>query len=245
MKHKLAAFIIFIFCIQLLGPLAASSADTSSNSQKTIIIDPWYGGKESGPFIAQKKYGKNITLEIAQKLQGLLNVAEFKIYLTRSEDKFVTLDDRLFQGKSKRADIHLALKVSRASKDCVQILFPSIPIRKPQTSSKTAKAEELDPLLDKIYNDLKVDDIIEESIFLADIVSRKFKESSHDCVELRRGKDYLLKNAQLPTILIDFRISSTSKQQFAIDDASLDKVAALLADAVKEYFKERTPKKGT
>jgi N-acetylmuramoyl-L-alanine amidase len=238
MKHKLVTFIIFTFCTLLLVPLSAISADTSTK-QKTIIIDPWYGGKESGPFIAQKKYGKNITLEIAQKLQGLLDVAEFNVYLTRSEDKFVTLENRLFQGKSNGADIHLAVKVSKANKGCVQILFPSLPISKPQTTSKTTKTEELGPLLDKIYNDLKIDDTIEESIFLANIVSKKFKKSSRDCVELRKGKDYLLKNTQLPTILVDFRISSNSKP-FPIDDASLDKVAASLADAVKEYFREHT-----
>jgi N-acetylmuramoyl-L-alanine amidase len=173
------------------------------------MLDPWYGGEEKGPLIAQK-YGKDITLEIAQKLQVQLEASGFKVYLTRNGDRFVPLEDRSFQGKSKGADVHLAIKVTKAKTDCVRIYVASPSVRKPSQESQTYKRDELNEKLDEILKGLQADSIGEESLSLGGVIRDKLKiGSAFTCIELWKGKDYILKNAHLPTVIVDFRISST------------------------------------
>jgi N-acetylmuramoyl-L-alanine amidase len=208
------------------------------------MLDPWYGGEEKGPLIAQK-YGKDITLEIAQRLQGQLEASGFKVYLTRNGDRSVPLEDRSFQGKSKGADVHLAIRVSKTKTDCVRIFVASPPLKKPpQQQSQTYKRDELNEELDEILKGLQADSIREESLLLGGVIRDKLKiGSAFSCIELWKGKDYILKNAHLPTVIVDFRISSTTKQMPTIDAAALDKIAALLADSIKAYSAQRQQKK--
>jgi N-acetylmuramoyl-L-alanine amidase len=243
--------IIIIFAAFFMGSSFATGAESSSLKlqprTKIIYIDPWYGGKENGPLAGSKKYSKAITLDIARKVQSLLDAAEFNVYLSRDDDRFVSLDQRLFQGKSKGAGVHLAIKISLAKKDCIRIYIASPPIKKHETASaaKTNTKEELDSELNRIIKDLITDDIIEESLIIGKTVSDNLKSNlAPDCVELLRGKSYILKNAQLPTVMVDFYISSTGSKSSILDDAALDKIAKSLADSIRQYSAERSPKEG-
>jgi N-acetylmuramoyl-L-alanine amidase len=246
MKRKLFIYIIWALGVLLLGFQPAIGAEPLSKQLglriKTIMLDPWYGGEEKGPLIGQK-YGKDITLEIAQKLQGQLEASGFKVYLTRTGDRLVPLEDRVFQGKSKGADVHLAIKVSLAKNDCIKLFIASLPIKEPRSATVTKKTEELGTELNEIFGNLVADDIREESLLISKIILDKFKEGlSTNCVELRKGKDYILKNAQSPTVMVDFSISPTAQKPFTLDTASLDKIAGLLADSIKQYSDNRAAK---
>lgn len=246
MKRKLFTYIIWALGVLLLGFQPAIGAEPLSKQLglriKTIMLDPWYGGEEKGPLIGQK-YGKDITLEIAQKLQGQLETSGFKVYLTRNGDRLVPLEDRVFQGKSKGADVQLAIKVSLAKKDCIKLFMASPPIKKPRNVTATKKTEDLGTELNEIFNNIKADDIREESLLLSKIISDKFKGGlSPTCVELWKGKDYILTNAQSPTVMVDFRISPTAKKPLILDSASLDEIAGLLADSIKQYSDKRATK---
>jgi len=246
MKRKLFTYIIWSLGVLLLGFQPAIGAEPLSKQLglriKTIMLDPWYGGEEKGPLIAQK-FGKDITLELALKLQSRLEASGFKVYLTRNGDRLVPLEDRVFQGKSKSADIHLAIKVSLAKKDCIRLFMASPPIRTPRNATATKKTEELNTELNEIFNNLVADDIRKQSLLISKTISDKFRgELSITCVELWKGKDYILKNAQSPTVMVDFRISPAAKKPFTLDAASLDKIASLLADSIKEYSEQRKPK---
>jgi len=209
---------------------------------KTIMLDPWYGGEEKGPVISQR-LGKDITLEIALALQSKLEATGFKVFLTRNGDRLVPLEDRVFQGKSKGADVHLAIKVSLAKKDCIRLLMASPPVKKKRNAIVTKKTAELGTELNEIFNNIKADDIREESLLLSNIISDKFKGGpSTTCVELWKGKGYILTNAQSPTVMVDFGISPTAKEPFILDAAAHDKIAGLLADSINDYSERRKPK---
>jgi len=250
MKRHWIIYSIFAITVLIFGSRFANGAEESQSIKlerrtKIVYLDPWYGGKEKGPLFGSKTYGKAITLDIARKIQSQLEAVGFKVYLSRDDDRFVNLEQRLLQGKSRGAGVHLAIKISQTNKDCVRIYFASPPIRKHETTSttKTYSKEELGPELDRIIKDLITDDIIEESIFISQIISDKLKSgSAANCFELRRGKDYILKNAQLPTVMVDFRISPSPKKPFTLDATSLDEIASFLADSIKDYSEQRKPK---
>src|SRR5581483_7452936 len=74
----------------------------------TICLDPGHGGKDTGgkvgPFME-----KNFTLPLALELQTQLRAAGFRVWLTRTNDQFVDLDDRIALGNHLRADLFISL----------------------------------------------------------------------------------------------------------------------------------------
>lgn len=79
-------------------------ADQSLSSNplkgKTIVLDPGHGGSDQGASSStpSKSLEKNYTLKTAKELKKLLNKEGAHVKMTRSNDKYVTLDDRNIKG---------------------------------------------------------------------------------------------------------------------------------------------------
>lgn len=75
-------------------------ADQSLSSNplkgKTIVLDPGHGGSDQGASSStpSKSLEKNYTLKTAKELKKLLNKEGAHVKMTRSNDKYVSLDDR-------------------------------------------------------------------------------------------------------------------------------------------------------
>ncbi len=74
---------------------AGSGSGTFVNSSERglIVIDAGHGGYDSG-CISATKYEKDIDLDIALKLSERLKEKGFGVYMTRSDDSFVGINDR-------------------------------------------------------------------------------------------------------------------------------------------------------
>src|SRR3989338_3751714 len=81
--------------------------------QKTpvIVIDAGHGGKDPGTignFVRTKE--KNLTLSYAKELgKQLLNTGRYKVYLTRDDDFFIPLHQRVKKARKKNADLFISL----------------------------------------------------------------------------------------------------------------------------------------
>ena len=79
-------------------------ADQSLSSNplkgKTIVLDPGHGGSDQGASSStpSKSLEKNYTLKTAKELKKLLNKEGAHVNMTRSNDKYVSLDDRNIKG---------------------------------------------------------------------------------------------------------------------------------------------------
>jgi N-acetylmuramoyl-L-alanine amidase len=80
------------------------------NNKETpiIVIDAGHGGKESGA-ISNGVLEKNINLDIAKRLEQLLNQEGIKTYMTRDTDKYVSLYDRTGLANSVGADLFVSI----------------------------------------------------------------------------------------------------------------------------------------
>ena len=249
MNRKTLIYYVMLSCCSVLfaaAPLVAG-AETLSNQLglpvKTIMIDPWYGGKESGPLFAQKR-SKEITLDIARNLQKLLVTDGFKVFLTRNDDQLVPLENRLFQAKEKGVDVHIALKVSRAKQDCLRVYAPYASVKEVPLSQQEGKPENLDAQLDDILKNLKAQSISLNSISLAGRISNRFKNANlSDCVEVWRGEGYYFTNAQLPTVMVDIRSTSTTSQRpNMLSEKYLADIVRMIGEALIEYSDDISPR---
>ncbi len=86
-----------------------------------IVIDPGHGGKDPGTIgnFARTKE-KNITLSYAKELaKQLANTKKYKVYLTRDDDHFIQLRQRVEKARKIRADIFISIHANAAADDSV------------------------------------------------------------------------------------------------------------------------------
>ncbi len=207
----------------------------------TIYLDPSYGGKARGPRLSKDKLGKDITLEIAQKMKTILETKGFAVYLSRSEDRSVPPDTRATQAHSRQSDLYIGIKVTKAKKDCISIFTEPKPIKKHQVANN--KTDDPSKGLNEIFAALATDDKHEESLTVAGTMSKKLSESDlFTCIQLLRSFDYVLLNTSMPAVTIDIGVSPTSTKQSYILDAFENSIAQFLSDAIKEYADDSAPK---
>ena len=83
---------------------------------KRIVIDAGHGGNDTGA-IKNKIYEKDLTLEIAQRVRDILKARGLKkVYMTRDEDKTLSLADRVDFANNKNADIYVSIHINASVK---------------------------------------------------------------------------------------------------------------------------------
>jgi len=87
---------------------------------RTVVIDPGHGGYEYG-LVKDEYIEKNIVLDIAQKLNLLINRGSSVSFLTRGSDRLLTQNDRAEFVKSKEADIYISLHIGKHSNVVVYV----------------------------------------------------------------------------------------------------------------------------
>lgn len=81
------------------------------NRKPVIIIDPGHGGHDSGALGRHDNVmEKDITLRYAKKLRdALMGTGHYEVYLTRTEDEFLKLRERIEIARKKDGDIFISL----------------------------------------------------------------------------------------------------------------------------------------
>ncbi len=77
-----------------------------------IVIDPGHGGKDSGAIGKAGSYEKHVVLEASKRLRRMLD-AQFGIrsYLTRSNDRYISLRERIKIARRHSADVFISIHV--------------------------------------------------------------------------------------------------------------------------------------
>lgn len=209
---------------------------------KIIYLDPSYGGKERGPRLSKDKVGKDVTLEIAQRMKAILETKGFAVYLSRSDDSFIPPETRVAQAHARQSDLYIGIKVTEAKKDCISIFTEPKRIKKHQMVNE--KTNDSSNGLNEIFAALSADNKHEESLSIAGTLSKKLSESDiFSCIQLLRSFDYVLLETSMPAVTVDFAISPTQKNQPLILDAYYkNSVVQLMSEAIREYADDRATK---
>jgi N-acetylmuramoyl-L-alanine amidase len=86
-----------------------------STGLRTVVIDPGHGGDELGTQGAKGTQEKEITLAVARKLRTLIEGRlGLKVFLTREDDRTMSLDDRSAFANNHRADAFISIHANSA-----------------------------------------------------------------------------------------------------------------------------------
>ncbi|MFW6030588.1 MAG: N-acetylmuramoyl-L-alanine amidase, partial [Halanaerobiales bacterium] len=79
---------------------------------KVITLDPGHGGQDPGALGHSEIYEKNPVLEIALRLEKLLENAGAEVIMTRSTDEFISLEERVKLANKMNSDIFVSIHLN-------------------------------------------------------------------------------------------------------------------------------------
>jgi N-acetylmuramoyl-L-alanine amidase len=91
-------------------PAAAVKPPVKSDQRPIIVLDPGHGGPDNGTKAASGEMEKDIVLEFAQVLRGKLEKSgKYQVVMTRSDDSFVPLVDRVSLARAQQASLFISI----------------------------------------------------------------------------------------------------------------------------------------
>ncbi len=201
-----------------------------------IVLDPGHGGTDSG---AENQNGisseseSRLTLKIANYVkQELEKSSQFVVYMTRTDDSYVGLSERVNYAASKNADILVSLHLNSADSKTAngaEILVP----RTGRYNSKVA--ENAGQLAQDILKKLVSLGLYNRGLVYRDSASgTKYPDgSTADYYAIvRQGLQ-----AGIPSIIVEHAfISSTVDAKFLDSEADLQKIGRADAEGIAQYF---------
>ena len=90
--------------------LEKPGATPVKKTKSVIVIDPGHGGVDPGAISAGGQYEKNIVFAFCQMLKTKLEATgRFKVVMTREEDIFIPLPDRVEKARTEQADLLMSV----------------------------------------------------------------------------------------------------------------------------------------
>ena len=116
---------------RLFGSAGSNSADSTGKSKSSdliVVLDAGHGGYDSGA-VGNGLYEKNLNLKIAKYCKAELEkYAGVKVYMTRSTDHFVALDQRVSIAAGHKADVFVSLHNNSAANSAAsgtEVYYPN------------------------------------------------------------------------------------------------------------------------
>jgi N-acetylmuramoyl-L-alanine amidase len=91
-------------------PIPPARSKPKTETRRLIALDPGHGGADPGAISVSGTYEKNITLAVARILRTELEATgRYRVLLTRTDDVFIRLRDRVAFARDAGADLFMSL----------------------------------------------------------------------------------------------------------------------------------------
>lgn len=197
---------------------------TSHNSPLIIVLDPGHGGHDNGTVSANGLQEKAITLDICKKIAQILSTQKYKVYLTRTSDIFLKLNDRAELSNKKNATIFVSIHCNSAESKSARGVETFILTPYGQPSQNKAK-KTLSDL--KQYPNNRFDS---ENLMLAYNIQKSVIEKTRNIDRgVKHNRFHVFKNLKCPGVLVECGFLSN---QFDRQNLASDKYRQFLAEAI-------------
>ena len=195
------------------------------NKQFVVVLDPGHGGKDPGAEASGYREA-NLMLELAAAVkESLIRNTEFKVVLTRNEDVFLSLEDRITIATQSGADLFISLHADaviegEASGTTVYLLSENATDKmSAQLASRHDRSEILrdvdlsgiDSQVASVLIDMARQETKPRNEAIASFILQVFKEQITELSSqpLRYAAFSVLKSPDIPSILIEAGFMST------------------------------------
>jgi len=224
-----------------LEPLVFGSSLGFLRANPTIVIDPGHGGTDGGArSILGDRHEREFTLDWAQRLAGLLATNGWQVFLTRSNDTYLSLSNRVALAEQHNAGLFLSLHFNSAGPKERETGLETYCLTPAGMESSVTRGYEDDPAL--VFPNNAFD---EQNLLLAACVHRALLQVNgrHDRGVRRARFLGVLRGQNRPAILVEGGYLSNSVEARRIaDPAYRQRMAEAVADALNGKPETRGPK---
>lgn len=259
MKLRLFNFLIFVI---------AAVAGFANAKPFTVVIDPGHGGQDAG-CVGRIINEKSTVLDVATRLGKLIGqqYPEVKVLYTRSDDRFIPLNDRAKIANSASADLFISIHVNsvdRRSKGREKVHGASVytlGLHRSDDNLAVAMRENsvieleqdfseeyqgFDPNSSESYIifEMTQNRHMQQSVELANDIQRELVGTAGraDKGVLQSGF-LVLRATSMPAVLVELDfICNPEAEDFLASDNGRDRCAQSLANAFSTYYTKQRPR---
>lgn len=217
-----------------------------------IVLDPGHGGKDTGAISANGVYEKDIVLQIAKKLKKKLEATTgCRVVLTRSTDRFLSLEERTAIANANKADLFVSLHTNAHDDHNLygtETYFLNLSNNKEsarvaalENATSTRKISDLEHILKDIMLNTKIN----ESSQLAKSVQEKMISDlnrKYDGVKdlgVKQAPFYVLLGAEMPSVLVEVAFISNRKEEQRLRDGNFqESLATGISQGIGAYIEQ-------
>ncbi len=233
--------------------LAPSLKPDIKGNKKVIVIDAGHGGKDPGAIGKHRgTREKHVNLRLALALKKRLEKnGKFKVFLTRSTDRYIELDDRVKFARSREADLFISMHADSAgnSKARGASVYTLSEGARKRSRSEILKGSnwlidvdlaEARPEVSDILIDLSQRQTKNQSAVFAELLIPKLAKvgpligNTH-----RNGNLFVLLAPDVPAVLVEAGFLSNKYDEMNLNSKRyINRLTNAIGDGVEEYFRE-------
>jgi N-acetylmuramoyl-L-alanine amidase len=204
---------------------------TSSTALPTIVIDPGHGGNDDGAK-ANGLIEKELTLDVAKRLDKILRVYNFPTVLTRSDDKYVALSDRVAAGNKIDDSLFVSIHFNQSRSGAVGGVETFYADRKVPPEQEWTWIGFFDkPVAPPADNGETLAGFIQASLVM------KMESSNRG---LKTKMLYVVRHTRAPAVLVEGGFLSNPLEAQLLKNADYkDRLAAAVAEGIVSYQRTR------
>lgn len=234
--------------------IASAAPDEKSKDPKpfTVVIDPGHGGIDSGAESASGIMEKNVTLMFAQQLRDeLAKIPGLRIEMTRTDDTFLRLTERVRVARQYEADLFISLHADTINRGNIRGATVYTVSDKASDAESRAMADRENradavagitfdsetPEIADILMDLTRRETHNFSLSFAKNVVNSLKKDVNMINNPHRFAGFqVLRAPDVPSVLVEIGyLSNAEDEKLMLDPAWRTHVATRLANAVGEF----------
>ncbi len=229
-----------------------SSKPSYPSCGDVVVIDAGHGGKDPGATSEGKKE-KDSVLIVAKKLGKILTDKGYKVYLTRDDDRFLTLEQRTKIADRKNAKIFLSLHCNAAPNDRMAFSMHGLEtffLQKTRDARSKRVAERENSavlqgtdsrsrqvILDAVLSGPK---IILSNKLAIDIQRNLLKNIGMHDGGVRSAPFWVLVGASRPSVLVEIGYITHPEERIRLFDSSYqERIAEGIAEGIGRYIANR------
>jgi N-acetylmuramoyl-L-alanine amidase len=213
-----------------LDPVLRPEQLRSRSQIRTVVLDPGHGGGDRGTR-GRRGLEKQLTLDLAKRVEQNLAGAGVRVVLTRTSDRTVALEDRVAFARAKGADLFVSLHFnSGGSADGIET-YCSPPAGARSTASERPSRSDREVASSNRFDD--------QNVWLAHCAQKALLRTTGAADRgVRRARFYVLRYQNCPAILIEAGfLSSSSEEQRILRTEYRELLAKAIADGILTYKK--------
>ncbi len=223
-------------------------AQGPSSGLRTVVIDPGHGGDELGTQGVKGTLEKEITLSVARRLRTLIESRlGLKVFLTREDDRTMSLDERSAFANNRRADVFISIHANSAVRPAMkgaEVYYLTVERADEEARKRADQNSTVLPALgggnraiDLILWETAQARYLEQSATLAGFVEQALRprvEMSPRAVQ--QAPFRVLVGANMPAALVEIGYLSNADQETQLATAAYqEQVALSLLDALIKF----------